>query len=494
MQNEVDVLVVGGGVNGCGVAVDAAGRGLKILLCEMGDLASSTSSGSSKLIHGGLRYLEHYEFRLVAKALKEREVLLAKAPHIIWPLRFRMPHMPHLRPAWLIRMGLFLYDNLARRATLPGAKSIKFGADSPLVSSITKGFEYSDCWVDDARLVALNAVQARDKGAEILTRTKCVKVQRDGDHWRVTLEDMRNGEKRVVLAKALVNAAGPWVQNLFEEELQEKSPRKIRLVKGSHIVVPKLYEGDHCYILQNEDKRIVFAIPYEGQFTLIGTTDVEITGNPADASIDQQERDYLIALINSYFKTQIKDEDIVRTYSGVRPLLDDEEDDPSAVTRDYVLVKNGGGAEPGIVSVFGGKITTYRVLGEAVMEELKSFFPNLGEEWTDDVPLPGGDFESHAQLVKELKDQYPWLGDDVAQRYVRSYGTLCHHFLRDAQGWQDLGEDFGHGLSAAEVDYLCEQEWAEELDDIIWRRSKLGLFLDEAALKRLNAYLVARQK
>jgi glycerol-3-phosphate dehydrogenase len=493
VRDEFDLLVIGGGVNGCGVAVDAAGRGLSVALCEMSDLASATSSRSSKLIHGGLRYLEYYEFRLVRKALKEREVLLAKAPHIIWPLRFRMPHMPHLRPAWMIRLGLFLYDNMARRVTLPGAKSIKFGPDSPLVTRITKGFEYSDCWVDDARLVALNAMQAQDKGAEIFTRTKCVAIARENAFWRITLEDMHSGQRRDIRAKAMVNAAGPWVQSLFEEELKEASPRKIRLVKGSHIIVPKLYKGEHCYILQNEDKRIVFAIPYEGQFTLIGTTDVEITGNPADVKIDQGEKEYLVKLINGYFKHKISIEDIVHSYSGVRALLDDEKDDPSAVTRDYVLVKNGGGEEPAIVSVFGGKITTYRVLGEAVMDKLKDVFPDMPGSWTGDAPLPGGDFDTPDALLSDLKTTYPWLPSDVARRYVRSYGTLCREFLKNAHGWQDMGEDFGHGLTAREVDYLCDREWAETAEDILWRRSKLGLFVEQDGVKRLHAHLHARQ-
>lgn len=487
-QDQVDILVVGGGVNGAGIAADASRRGLSVLLCEKGDLASATSSGSSKLIHGGIRYLEHYEFSLVAKALAEREVLMHAAPHIIWPMRFRLPHLPSLRPAWMIRIGLFLYDHLARRKALPGSKGIKFGADSPLKADIKRGFEYSDCWVDDARLVVLNAMAARENGAEILTRTKCINAKREGKFWRAQLRDEENGAERTVTARVLINATGPWVQDFIESELQEASPKHIRLVKGSHIVVPRLYDGEHCYILQNDDGRIVFAIPYENEFTLIGTTDVEIHGDPGKAVPSDEEKSYLITLINRYFKKQLDPQDIIWSYSGVRPLLEDEANNPSAVTRDYYLHFEGGAAQPGLLSAFGGKITTYRKLAEQAVDHLDDIFPNLKPSTTKAACLPGGDFDTQVHLLASYSAAYPWMDKDILQRYVRSYGTLTTHILDGKTNLQDMGEDFGGSLMQAEVDYLMREEWARTAEDILWRRSKRGLFTTTEQQEKLKAY------
>ncbi|GAK33165.1 glycerol-3-phosphate dehydrogenase [Iodidimonas nitroreducens] len=501
-EQTYDVLIVGGGVNGAGIAADAAGRGLSVLLCEKDDLASATSSSSSKLIHGGIRYLEHYEFRLVAKALAEREVLLRAAPHIIWPLRFRLPHLPSLRPAWMIRIGLFLYDHLARRASLPGSRSVRFGPDSPLKPGIQKGFEYSDCWVDDARLVVLNAMAARDHGALILPRTRCVSAQYEGAVWQVLLHNEFSGEQQRVKARLLVNAAGPWVQSFIEEKLHRPSPRHVRLVKGSHIVVPRLYEGPECYILQNDDKRIVFAIPYEGEFTLIGTTDKEISGDPGKVEIDADEQAYLLSIINHYFKRQITDRDICWSYAGVRPLLDDESSDASTVTRDYLLTltgmaeggEDGARAEGGapLLSVFGGKITTFRLLAKEAVDKMQAVFPDLGPSRTQEQTLPGGDFDNPATLYDRLKAEAPWLPDDVARRYVRSYGTAVFALLDGCTSLAAMGEDFGAGLYEAEVQYLRRHEWAVQAEDIVWRRSKRGLFMTKAQQSRLQEWLNSR--
>ncbi|AOW77833.1 glycerol-3-phosphate dehydrogenase [Colwellia sp. PAMC 20917] len=472
-----DLLVIGGGINGTGIAADATGRGLNVLLCEMNDLASSTSSNSSKLIHGGLRYLEYYEFRLVREGLAEREILLKNAPHIIWPLRFRLPHRSHLRPSWMIRIGLFMYDNLAKRATLKGSKGIKFDKNSPVVDTITKGFEYSDAWVDDARMVVLNAIAARDKGANIMTRTRCSDAKRVGDIWEVTLNDNITGDKQLVKTKALVNAAGPWVTSIFDEALKKPSPKKIRLIKGSHIIVPRIHNESQAYILQNEDKRIVFVIPYEDDFSLIGTTDIEHIGDPATACISKEETDYLISVVNGHFKHQISNKDIIATYSGVRPLLDDESDSPAAVTRDYTFEVDAPYGKAPLLSVFGGKITTYRKLSEAAVNGIIDHFPDAGECITADTALPGGDFDNQHNLQTSLQSQYSWLPCQIIKRYVRSYGTLSHKILAGINSLEGMGEYFGAGLYQREVEYLIQQEWAVDLEDIIWRRSKLSLHL-----------------
>jgi glycerol-3-phosphate dehydrogenase len=490
-KNDIhDLLVIGGGINGAGIAADAAGRGLNVLLCEMNDLASSTSSNSSKLIHGGLRYLEYYEFRLVREALAERETLLKNAPHIIWPLRFRLPHRRHLRPSWMIRIGLFMYDNLAKRATLKGSHGIKFGKNSPVVDSITKGFEYSDAWVDDARMVVLNAMAARDKGARIMTRTRCSNAKRVDDIWQVTLHDNLTGQQQVVKTKALVNAAGPWVTRIFDDALKIPSPKQIRLIKGSHIIVPRIHNESQAYILQNEDKRIAFVIPYEDDFSLIGTTDIEHIGDPATACISKEETDYLISVVNAHFKQQISTKDIVATYSGVRPLLDDESDSAAAVTRDYTFEVDAPQGQAPLLSVFGGKITTYRKLSEAAVNGIISHFPDAGKCWTADAALPGGDFDNQHDLQTSLQRQYSWLPRKIINRYVRSYGTLSHKICGGLNSLEDMGQNFGAGLYQREVEYLIEHEWAIDLEDIIWRRSKLSLQLTAAEKIELERFIV----
>jgi glycerol-3-phosphate dehydrogenase len=489
-----DLLVIGGGINGSGIAADAAGRGLKVLLCEQQDLAAATSSNSSKLIHGGLRYLEHYEFRLVREALAEREVLLKVAPHIIWPLRFRLPHQSHLRPALLIRIGLFLYDHLARRVTLPASHGIRFDHSTPLVDSIQRGFEYSDAWVDDSRLVVLNAMAARSHGATVLTRTRCQSVRRQGALWQAELAEQSNGQIRKIQAHAVVNAAGPWVARLFEDTLPGPTPQKIRLVKGSHIVVPKLHDDPQAYILQNEDQRIVFVIPYEDDFSLIGTTDVDYQGDPAQVAISDAEINYLLQISNAYFRQQISRQDIRHSYAGVRPLLDDEADSAQAVTRDYKLELDAPADGAPLLSIFGGKITTYRKLAQAAVDRLSQVFPHMGQCQTALQSLPGGDFINQAQLLQEFKRRYDFVPIAVLQRYVRSYGTLTALLLGGCHCLADLGEDFGHGLYQAEVIYLLKHEWAQDSDDMLWRRSKLGLRLDRAQQQRLQAFIAGLQR
>ncbi|WP_236204636.1 glycerol-3-phosphate dehydrogenase [Pseudomonas tohonis] len=489
-----DLAVVGGGINGVGIAADAAGRGLSVFLCEKDDLAQHTSSASSKLIHGGLRYLEHYEFRLVREALAEREVLLAKAPHIVRPMRFVLPHRPHLRPAWMIRAGLFLYDHLGKREKLPGSRGLKFGAGSPLKADIARGFEYSDCWVDDARLVVLNAMAARERGAHVHTRTRCVSARRSKGLWHIHLE-RADGTLLSIRARALVNAAGPWVAKFIKDDLKQKSPYGIRLIQGSHIVVPRLYEGEHAYILQNEDRRIVFAIPYLERFTLIGTTDREYQGDPAKVAISAEETAYLLDVVNRHFKQQIGEKDILRTYSGVRPLCDDESDDPSAVTRDYTLSLEAHPGEAPLLSVFGGKLTTYRKLAESALAQLAPFFPNAKPSWTASQPLPGGEqMNSQADLAEALCNRFGWLPDSLARRWAGTYGSRTWAMLDGVQNLTDLGEHLGSGLYAREVDYLCREEWATGLDDILWRRTKLGLFMTPGQQERLAQYLLNRPK
>lgn len=488
-QQEFDVVVVGGGVNGVGIAMDAAGRGLKVLLCEMNDLASATSSSSSKLIHGGLRYLEHYEFRLVREALAERESLLRNAPHIMWPMRFRLPYRPHLRPAWMIRTGLFLYDHLAKRELLPGSRSIRFDSSDPLKPEIRKGFEYSDGWVDDARLVVLTAQKARELGASIRTRTKCVRAERGSTHWNVTLQDMRNGSEQHITARTVVNATGPWVSRLFGEALSMRAPKMIRMVKGSHIVVPRLNKGQEAYILQNADDRIVFVIPYEDHFSLVGTTDVDYQGDPSKATISAEETTYLLNIVNDHFQHQLTPSDVVWSYSGVRPLMDDEEGDAQKASRDYSFEVNRDKGLAPLISVFGGKITTYRKLAEAATNKLCQFFPGCGEPWTKHAALPGGDFDSQEALAARLKADFPWLSESLNRRLVRTYGTACFQFLSGHQSMDELGQHFGGTLYRAEVDYLIEQEWALTTDDILWRRTKQGLYASESDVAALNRYL-----
>jgi len=484
-----DVLVVGGGVNGAGIAMDAAGRGLSVVMAEMYDLGAATSSNSSKLIHGGLRYLEHYEFRLVKEALAERESLLRNSPHIMWPLRFILPHRPHLRPAWMIRIGLFLYDHLAKRETLRSSEGVRFDTDSELKPEIVKGFKYSDGWVDDARLVIYCALEAQKHGANILPRTKVIAATRLDDVWVAELEDQVTGDTLTVKARALVNAAGPWVSRLFGEALHTKAPKEIRMVKGSHMVVPKIYDHEDAYILQNEDGRIVFVIPYEDDFSLIGTTDVDYTGNPKEVTISKEEIDYLLGVVNAHFKKQLTPDDMVWSYSGVRPLMDNEGAAAQKASRDYTFeVDNPRGKAP-LLSVFGGKITTYRKLAEAATNAICEFFPKAAKPWTRNAIMPGGDFKDHNALNAELQTAYPWLPAGVRKRYVRTYGTLSKRILAGCHSVEDMGLHFGATLYACEVDYLTKHEWAVEAEDILWRRTKQGLRLNEQQQAQLKTYL-----
>ena len=487
-----DLAVIGGGINGVGIAADASGRGLSVFLCEKDDLASHTSSASSKLIHGGLRYLEHKEFRLVREALAEREVLLAKAPHIIRPMRFIMPHRPHLRPAWLIRTGLFFYDHLGKREKLLGSNNVYFKEDSPLNSAITRGFEYSDCAVDDARLVVLNAMHAREKGADIVTRTRCLSARRDGQYWIVDLEN-ENCQFQIK-TKALVNAAGPWVAKFIKQDLELKSPYGIRLIQGSHIIVPKLYEGDKAFIMQNDDRRIVFAIPYLDQYTMIGTTDREYQGDPAQVQITQAETDYLLEVSNAHFKKQLTQADVIWTFAGVRPLCDDESDNPSAITRDYTLALSKENDEQApLLSVFGGKLTTYRKLAESAMQQLKAFFPEMKGSWTATEALPGGEnMESVEQLMQEIRAQVTDASEALAKRWATAYGSRIWNILGEKSSVEQLGQHFGQGLYAREVDYLCTAEWVTTSQDVLWRRSKLGLSFTQKESEALDAYLIAK--
>jgi glycerol-3-phosphate dehydrogenase len=495
-----DLLVVGGGINGAGIARDAAGRGLSVLLCEQDDLASHTSSSSTKLIHGGLRYLEYGEYRLVRKALQERETLLRAAPHIIWPLRFVMPHMPDLRPAWVIRAGLFLYDHLARRELLPGSRGIdmrRHPAGIPLIDSIRRGFVYSDGWVDDARLVVLNAQDACESGAQIRTRTRLVNAVRAGGEWHATLAAPNRTIN--VRARAIANAAGPWVGELLKGALgsSTRAQHSVRLVKGSHIVTPRLFDHDHAYIFQNPDKRIIFAIPYEREYTLIGTTDLEFKGDPSQVAIDAEEIQYLCHSINRYFKKHITSQDVRWSYSGVRPLLENENaDNPSAVTRDYLLEIDARLGEAPLLSVFGGKITTFRKLAEEAVDKLGPALGSSARAWTSGAPLPGGNIADadFARFFEGIKQQYAWLPDDLAHRYARAYGTRLSNLIGEAKSLAGLGELFAPGLYEAELHYLRDHEWATRADDVLWRRSKLGLHitrpdLDETA-RRIDQWFM----
>ena len=492
---ECDVLVVGGGINGAGIARDLAGRGLRVLLCEKDDLASHTSSSSTKLIHGGLRYLEHYEFSLVRKALAEREVLLKSAPHIMWPLRFVMPHDPGMRPVWMIRAGLFLYDHLARREVLAGSGTVNLRshpAGAPLKRHFTKGFVYSDGWVDDARLVVLNAIDAAERGATILTRWACVDARREATQWQVRLQSAAGEQKRVT-ARALVNAAGPWAAQFLSDHAHAPRPKALRLVKGSHIVVPKLFEHDHAYIFQNPDKRIIFAIPYEGEFTLIGTTDVEHHGALGEARIDATETAYLCEQASRYFERAVLPAGVVWSYCGVRPLLDDESGDPSAVTRDYSLELDTQQAP--LLSVWGGKITTFRKLAEEAADLLtapqQTVLHAQRGAWTAKALLPGGDLGCGADVVagfsrfvQALAKRHPELPAALCRRLARCYGSRVETLFAG----QGLGAEVAPGLFEAELHYLHRHEWARTADDVLWRRTKLGLHLGEAQRAAVAAW------
>lgn len=496
-EGAVDILIVGGGVNGAGIARDAAGRGLSVLLCEQNDLGSGTSSASTKLIHGGLRYLEHYEFRLVREALIEREVLLRAAPHIVRPLRFVLPHNGSMRPAWLVRLGLFLYDHLGGRELLPGSRSVDLRSEpagAALQPQFAKAFEYSDCWVEDARLVVLTAMDAQERGADIRTRTRCVAARRDGDLWRVRLAPAEGGEEREVTARALVNAAGPWVADVLNARIGLNARGSVRLIKGSHIVVPRLFEGDQAYIFQNDDRRIVFAIPYEGDYTLIGTTDVDYDGDPAAVAIAEDEVAYLCRAVSGYFKQTVTSDRIVWTYSGVRPLYDDKSKDASAVTRDYVLELDAPEDAAPLLSVFGGKITTFRRLAEQAVDRLAAPLGVSAGPWTADAPLPGGDIPSadFEAFLAGLRRDRPWLPELLARRYARAYGTRTDDLLGDAGSLDQLGEDFGDGLHEAELRYVVAREFVTVPEDFFWRRSKMGLHAGEKARSAVAAWFAGQ--
>lgn len=488
-----DIFVIGGGINGCGIARDAAGRGYSVRLAEMNDLASGTSSWSSKLIHGGFRYLEHYEFRLVREALNEREVLMKMAPHIISPMRFVLPHHKAMRPAWLLRLGLMLYDNMGKRELLPGTKSVDLqnsAVGSPLKSLFKKGFEYSDCWVDDARLVALNAMDAQQKGAVIETKTKVISAKQKADFWEITTENLRTGEKAQHQARLLINASGPWVDNVLGEAFEDKNPQNVRLVQGSHIVVPKIHEHDRAYIFQNADNRIVFVLPYEKDYTLIGTTDQDYQGDPSKVKITPAEIRYLCDSVSEYFETPVKEEHIVWTYSGIRPLYDDGATAAQEATRDYVLREdNYDGLK--VINVFGGKITTYRKLAESMLTKIEENLGERGEAWTATSQLPGGDFASNEvdAMVNKLMSDYPFIETGLAQRFIRAYGTNSWSLMEGATKISDMGQFFGATLSEREIHYLAKHEWAECADDVLWRRSKLGLHLTQDEIQSVDAWM-----
>ncbi|MEF8833334.1 MAG: glycerol-3-phosphate dehydrogenase [Halofilum sp. (in: g-proteobacteria)] len=488
-----DLLVIGGGINGAGIARDAAGRGLDVALCEQGDLGNYTSSASTKLIHGGLRYLEYYEFGLVRKALREREVLLGIAPHIIWPMQFVMPHVKALRPAWMIRAGLFLYDHLGGFGSLPGSHGIALhghAAGKPLQRNLKKGFVYSDCWVQDARLVVLNAMDAAERGATVWPRTRCVAAERRADDWVVTLRSTVDGSERTVHAKAIANAAGPWVAGLLDDAGGFASRHTVHLVKGSHIIVPRLFDHGYAYLFQNTDRRVIFAIPYERDFTLIGTTDVPYTGNPAEARTSPDEIAYLCDAVNRYFADPIGPDDVVSTYAGVRPLHDESgSGNASAISRDYSLDLDTRQAP--VLTVLGGKLTTYRKLAVEALERLSPLLGHERPEWTGSASLPGGDLPATGfqGLLAALRDRYPWLPDGMAWRLARNYGTRTDEILRDAESLDGLGRHFGADLYEAEVRYLMDHEWAMTAEDVLWRRSKLGLRLTAAERADVEAWM-----
>ena len=514
-----DLFVIGGGINGCGIARDAAGRGLRVVLAEMNDLASATSSASTKLFHGGLRYLEYFEVRLVREALIERETLLVAMPHISWPMRFVLPYHPDMRfegstptsrilntvmpwmkgrrPAWLIRLGLFLYDNLGGRKILPGTRTLRLPGTpegNALEPRFAHAYEYSDAWVEDSRLVVLNARDAAARGATILTRTKVIEARRDAGHWVVTVEDRATGTRRDVRARMLVNAGGPWVGDIIRTKVRSNATDGVRLVRGSHIVTKRLYDHDKCYFLQGEDGRIIFAIPYETDFTLIGTTDADHDDPDRVPVCTEAERDYLIAFANRYLKRKIGPADVVWSYSGVRPLYDDGAKSATAATRDYVLKVDDAGGAP-VLNCFGGKITTYRRLAEHALEKIVPYFPGTPGAWTARVPLPGGDFpvDGFDRLVDRLRAAHPFLTDRWARRLVRAYGTEAASVVAGAAGPGDMGEDFGATLTAREVIWLMDREYAQAAEDVVWRRSKLGLRMSTGQVARLEAFMAARR-
>ncbi|THK35111.1 glycerol-3-phosphate dehydrogenase [Ensifer sp. MPMI2T] len=494
-QTIFDVFVIGGGINGCGIARDAVGRGYSVALAEMKDFASGTSSGSTKLIHGGLRYLEYYEFRLVREALMEREILWAMAPHVIWPMRFVLPfHRGGMRPAWLIRLGLFLYDHIGGRKLLPPTRTLDMTRDPaglPLKRLFTKAFEYSDGWVNDARLVVLNARDAADRGARVMPRTRVISARRNDGHWAIETENMVTGTRSTLRARMLVNATGPWVDRVLADAIGKNDVHNVRLVQGSHIVVRKKFDDPRAYFFQNPDGRIIFAIPYENDFTLIGTTDHDFDGNPAEAYINDAEIDYLCKAASEYFKDPVTRDDIVWTYSAVRPLFDDGASKAQEATRDYVLRLDGQNGQAPLLNVFGGKLTTYRRLSESALEKIGEAIGVKGRKWTAESSLPGGDFPAtgYDAEVASLKARYPFLAKSHARRLVRLYGTRAARLLGKAASEADLGRCFGADLYETEVNWLIEQEWARRAEDVLWRRTKLGLKLSLAEAAELEEYM-----
>ena len=495
MDDTYDLLVIGGGINGAGIARDAAGRGLKVLLVEQDDLASATSSWSSKLIHGGLRYLEQYEFSLVREALQEREVLLRLAPHIIRPLLFVLPHDASMRPVWMIRIGLWMYDHLGGRITLPGSKAVNFPHmefSAGLKPDFRSGFVYSDCRVDDSRLTVANAMSAREKGATIATRTRFTAASRVEGAWQCEVEDVRTGAKRGVRAAGLVNAAGPWVRQVLDAIEGDRITEQVRLVKGSHIIVRKVHSQGHAYILQNPDGRVIFVIPYEGRFSLIGTTDVSVGSIGEAASITPVETDYLLAAVNRFLLKPLGEGDIVSTYAGVRPLYDDGTPNPSEITRDYVLKVDDAAGKVPLLSVFGGKITTYRHLSEQALDKLTPYYASMKGAWTAQEALPGGDVRHFNAFRDEMHEKYPGLGRELVESVVRRHGSRAPQVLGKAKQVADLGMNFGAGLTGREIEYLVAEEWAVTADDILWRRTKCGLHLDAAQRGAVEAYMHSR--
>ncbi len=493
-QNTVDVFIVGGGINGCGIARDAAGRGYSVFLSEKGDLASGTSSRSTKLIHGGLRYLEHYDFMLVRKALIEREILWKMAPHIIKPLRFILPHHKGLRPAWFLRLGLFLYDHLGGRKLLPPTKTINLKTDEAgvvLQPNFTKGFEYSDCWVDDARLVILNAIDAQEHGAIIKTKTKVNKTEQIDGLWHIHIEHQQKGVQEIIRARVLINATGPWVDHFLRKSGGQSEAHNVRLVLGSHIVVKKMYDHDRCYIFQNVDGRIIFAIPYENDYTMIGTTDLDYVGDPDDAEITENEIDYLCKSVSEYFTKPVKPDQVIWKFCGVRPLFNDDASIAQEATRDYILRVESKSEDCGLINIFGGKITTYRRLSEAVLEKIEALIGSKKPAWTSSSHLPGGNIPTGSinKLAHDLCNNFPFLDQPQALRLTSLYGTIAFKILRGAKSISDLGQCFGANLFESEVDYLIEQEFALTANDILYRRTKLGLLLNYAEKEKLNTYM-----
>lgn len=483
-----DIFIIGGGINGTGIAADAAGRGLSVTLCEKDDLASATSSASSKLIHGGLRYLTTYDFGLVRKALQEREILLRNAPHLIWPLEFVLPHAKHLRPAWMIRLGLFIYDHLARHPQLPNSKKLNLTKNTrgkPLASEFTKGFSYYDCYDDDARLVITNAISAKEHGATILTRTTCLSAEYQDKQWKITTKHHDSQTVTTHYAKVLINAAGPWVQAIQKNVLNTLESLHVELIKGSHIILPKLYEGNHAYILQNRDERVIFAIPYEKDFTLVGTTDVPYKDNLDQVDITTEEENYLCESINNYFKKSISPQDILWSYAGVRCLHSDDAEQASKISRDYKFTLDNN---THLVSIISGKVTTYRRLAEEVITSLKHFFPHMKSAWTAHAPLPGGDIPqgNFEKFYQQLCADFSWLPQQIAYRYARNYGTRAQLILQDAKSITELGNHIGNGLYQREVNYLIQHEWAHTSEDILWRRTKLGLYFKTEEIEALD--------